>query len=271
MNNQKIKYLLIGKADELKEIGEYPNQPIQNWAKDCRKIFNSYCLSGIEGKIEQRNKIKDTSSTNNNYYFQISEQKIFFICLVDSAYPEHYIFKLFEDIYRENIHLLRDNKGKLNTIGLNKLRDLVNNYQNMELKGGIGDINKSLDDLKQDMKKNVTKVISNVEDVDKLKIQSDMIKDRSNEFDNKANKLKKTAMWKNYKLMCVIVVIILAIIAVIVIVIVVTKKSKNKNDDKEITIKILDKNNTDSYGVETMVANNNDDNLRRLFFSKQFK
>lgn len=272
MNNPKIKYLLIGKADELKEIGEYPSQPIQSWAMDCRKIFNSYCTSGIEGKIDQRNKIKDTSTTNNNYYFQISEQKIFFICLVDSAYPEHYIFKLFDDIYRENIHLLRDNKGKLNTIGLNKLRDLVNNYQNIESNGNMGDINNDLNDLKQDMKKNVTKLISNCDDVETLKVKSDMIKNGSNEFGKQALNIKKVAMWKNYKLMCIIGGIILAIIAVIVIVVVVSKKSKNKGNE-DITIKIVDKNDTDSNGVKTLVVNNNDNdnNLRQLFYSKQLK
>ena len=273
MNNEKIKYLLIGKADELKEIGEYPSQPIQSWANDCRKIFNSYCTSGIDGKIEQRNKIKDTSTTNNHYYFQISEQKIFFICLVDSSYPEHYIFKLFDDIYRENIHLLRDVKGKLNRIGSNKLRDLVNNYQNMKIEGSIGDINNDLNDLKQDMKKNVTKIISNVDDVESLKVQSDGIKAGSDQFGKQALNIKRTAMWKNYKLMCIIAGIIIAIIAIIIIVVVVTKKSKNSNDNEEITIKIVDQNDPDSNSnsVKTLVVNNNDNNLRQLIYSKQLK
>ena len=125
MQTSKIKYLFIGKADELKEVGEFTVQPQSDWSKDCRTIFQNYCTSNVEGKVEQRNKVK-VKESNNNYYFYISEQHLFYIALVDIAYPEYLVFKLFEEIYKENIPLLRDDKGRLNSIGLSKLKDLVN-------------------------------------------------------------------------------------------------------------------------------------------------
>ena len=236
--NQKIKYLFIGKAEELKEIGEFPTQPLQEWLKDSRRIFNSYCSGGIEGKLEQRNKIKDKDYANNNYFFYISEQKLFFLSIVDSSYSESLVFKLFEDITKENIHLLRDDKGKLNSIGLSKLRDLISQYQNAEEKSTIGQINKDIDDLKGDMRKNVTKIMDNIEDVEGLKARSEIIKDKSGDFLQSSSDLKKAACWQNYKLWLIIAVIVIVII--IVIIIVATKGGDDKNNDNEITVKIVD-------------------------------
>ena len=121
--NINIKYLFIGKAQDLKEIGELSIQSAPEWIKDCKKIFENYCSNNLDAKIDQRNKVK-IKDTNNNYYFYISENYYFFISVVDSSYPESLVFKLFDDIYKENIPLLRDDKGRLNSIGLTKLKGI---------------------------------------------------------------------------------------------------------------------------------------------------
>lgn len=230
-DSKKIKYIFIGKAQDRKELGELNVQAQQSWAKDCRTIFENYCGSDLESKLEQRNKVK-MKDTTNNYYFIISESYYFYIAVVDSSYPETLIFKLFEDIFKENIPLLRDDKGKLNSIGNNKLKELVNNYQSAESKSQIAAINNDLKEIKDDMKKNVSKVIGNIEDADKLKDQSDKIAEASNKFKNDANEIKKQSCIQNYK-WWLILALIIAVIIIIILIAVLPKNSDAKADTTE--------------------------------------
>lgn len=246
-NNQKIKYIMIGKAQDLKEIGEYPSQTVSEWSKDCKKIFSNYCASNIQGKIEQRNKVK-VKESNFNHYFYINSQQIFFIALVETSFPEYLVFKLFEEINKENIPLLRDEKGKLNTIGLSKLKDLVNQYQVANDKNTISQINKDIDDIKGNMRSNITGLVANIDDVEALKVQSDSIKDKSSDFYTKSDELKKAACWNNYKLWLILGLVIIVIIIIVVVVIVSSNSSddnSDNNDDSSIDVN-SSSNSTDS-------------------------
>ena len=235
--NQKIKYVMIGKASEVKELGEFPSQPVSDWAKDCKKIFVNYCASNIESKLEQRNKVK-VKESSLLHYFYINDQKVFFVALVESSYSENLVFRMFDDIQKENIPLLRDEKGRLNTIGLSKLKDLINNYQTAQDRSTINEINKDIDEMKQNMRKNVTSIVNNIEDADALKVQSDLIKEGSNDFYNKSNDLKKEACWQNYKLWVIIALIVIGVIAIIIIVAVATKKGKEDSNNKSSEINV---------------------------------
>lgn len=243
--NQKVKYVMIGKATEIKELGEFPSQPVSEWAKDCKKIFVNYCASNVESKLEQRNKVK-VKESSLLHYFYINEQKIFFVALVDSSYSENLVFRMFDDIQKENIPLLRDEKGKLNTIGLSKLKDIINSYQTAQEKSTINEINKDINDLKQNMRKNVTSIVNNIEDADALKVQSDQIKEGTHEFYTKANDLRKEACWQNYKLWIIGTLVVLGIIAIIIIVVVATKNGgkDDKNDDTVVVVNDDNKNPT---------------------------
>lgn len=246
--NQRIKYVFFGKAVELKEIGEFPSQPASEWVKDSKIIFNKYCASNVETKLEQRNKV-NIKHSSNSHYFYVSDQKIFFLALVDSSYPENHIFKLFESIQKENIHLLRDDKGKLNTIGMSKLRDLVSQYQTIEETNPIGQINKELTDIKGEMRKNITKIVSNVEDAENLKAQSDEIKTKSNQFYEQSNELKKRAWWQNTKMIIILAVMFAILVIVIVVAAVFSKKNSNNNgnnDNKNVIVNVNSSLDTNS-------------------------
>ncbi len=240
--DNKIKYILIGKADDLKEIGEYPIQTNMDYAKDCRTIFTSYCSTNIQSKIDSRNKVK-AKHTNNNHYFYISDQRIFFISVVDASYPETNVFKMFDEIQKENVHLLRDDKGKLNSIGLSKLKEIYNSFQNASESSIFKEINKDIDGLKGDMRRNITKIVSNVEDAEKLKDRAEAIKEGSNAFYEQANELKKVSWWQNMKLWLIIGAVIVLLILIIVIPIVVSSK-KDKNEEKIIIINVSNSTNS---------------------------
>lgn len=211
-----IKYLFIGRATELKEIGELNIQTQPNWPRDSRTIFKNYCSQGVEEKLEQRNKVK-VDDTGNYYYFYISDNYYFYIAVVDGKYPEALIFKLFDDIFKENIPLLRDDKGRLNSIGANKLKDLVNSYQDSSKHNNIQSINKDIDEIKDKMKENVMVVIGNVNDATELKNQSDKIAAASSDFHKQSAAIRKQTCIQNYKWwlligLCVVLLIIIIVV-----------------------------------------------------------
>lgn len=233
-DTKKIKYIFIGKAQDRKELGELSIQSQASWAKDCRTIFENYCGNDVESKIEQRNKVK-MKDTSNNYYFLISESNYFYIAVVDSTYPETLVFRLFEDIFKENIPLLRDEKGKLNLIGNNKLRELVNNYQSAVSTNQISAINNEIYEMKDDMKKNVSKVIGNIEDAEKLKEQSGKIADASIKFKNEVRELRKQTCIQNYKWWLIIGLIIAVIIIILLITLLPNSSQSQYNENTNST------------------------------------
>ena len=229
--NINIKYLSIGKAQDLKEIGELSIQSVPEWVKDCKKIFENYCSSNLDAKIDQRNKVR-IKDTNNNYYFYISESYNFFIAVVDSSYPESLVFKLFDDIYKENIPLLRDDKGRLNSIGISKLKGIVNSFQTAQRDSKINEINSDINEIKKDMKENVKKVIGNVEDANELKDRSDKIAEASKQFQKNASDIKKQSCIQNFKWWIIIGLIVAVVILIIVLAVV--PSSSSENTDKSI-------------------------------------
>lgn len=235
-----IKYLFMGKAEELKEIGELNIQAQHEWAKDSRTIFQNYCSSGIESKVDQRNKVK-VKDSGHFYYFFISENYYFYIAVVDENYPESQVFKLFEEIYKDNIPLLRDDKGKLNKIGNQKLQEVVSSFQNP--KNQIHAINDDLNEIKIEMKKNIGKVMENMDDASGLKNQSDKIAAASNDFHKQATNVRKQTCLQNFKLWIIIGVAVLVLIAIIVIIAVPKgggESTGNNNSNNDAAVKTVE-------------------------------
>ena len=228
-NSEKnIKYLFLGKAPELKELGEINIQTKPEWPIDCKTIFQNICGNNLEANLEQRNKVKSKDSVNF-YYFYVSENYYFFFAVVDSLYPENQVFKFFEEIFKENIPLLRDDKGKLNNIGNSKLKELTSKFQNPNYKNEINNINKDLNEIKIEMKNNIKNIIHNVDDASELKNQSDKIASASNDFAKQSSAVKRQTCMQNIKLWLILGAVILVL--VIIIIIVAVPKSSNDGDE----------------------------------------
>lgn len=227
-SESNIKYLFIGKAQELKELGEVSVQSKSEWSIDCKTLFQNICGKKLESNLEQRNKVK-AKDNSNLYYFYVSENYYFYFAVVDSKYPENQVFKFFEDIYKENIPLLRDDKGALNNIGLNKLKEILSKYQNPDYKNEIQNINKDLDEIKLEMKKNVKNIINNVDDASELKNQSDKIASASNDFAKQSSAVRKQTCLQNFKLWLILAGVIL-ILVVIIVIIAVPKSSDDSSE-----------------------------------------
>ncbi len=126
--------------------------------------------------------------------------------------------------------MLRDDKGRLNSIGNSKLKDIVNSFQTAQNNTKMNEINNDINEIKKDMKENVKKVIGNIEDATELKNRSDKIAEASKQFEKNAADVKKQSCVQNYK-WWIIIGLILAVV-ILIIVLAVVPSSSNDNTEK---------------------------------------
>ena len=213
-----IKYVLIGDAAAVKIITEFSAGNIDSKKKkEINRIFNK--LAKLPNKkYDDRNKI---TSKDENYYFMNVKPNYLFIILVNNQYPERYAFELIAKIMEENIPtMINDETGELNPSGRQALKELVNKYQDIKSISKIAEIQGSVDSLKVDMKKNITKMVESVDNVNELQNKSEQLKLESQNYKDSSVEIRKLTWWQNCKLWVIIIGIVLLIILIIVLIVV---------------------------------------------------
>jgi vesicle-associated membrane protein 7 len=206
-----IKYVFIGNSQTVKEIGEYPSKGKESWSKDCKQIFEKYCKSN-SAKYEQRNLVV---GQDGNYCFIIMPSNIFYLVLAEADYPERQVFALVDELHRDSIYLLTDEKGELNKIGRTSLKNIAESYQ--KNKDNIAKLKNDVDDIQIEMKNNIKKAIANVEDVQALDQKALKIKDSSHAFKKNAGELKRITCWQNCKWTIILVLLIIGVLLIIIV------------------------------------------------------
>ena len=213
-----IKYVLIGDAASVKIITEFSAGNIDSKKKkEINRIFNK--LAKLPNKkYDDRNKI---TSKDENYYFMNVKPNYLFIILVNNQYPERYAFELISKIMEENIPtMINDETGELNPSGRQALKELVNKYQDIKSINKIAEIQGSVESLKVDMKKNITKMVESVDNVNELQNKSEQLKLESQNYKDSSVEIRKLTWWQNCKLWVIIIGIVLLIILIIVLIVV---------------------------------------------------
>ena len=213
-----IKYVLIGDASAVKIITEFSAGNIDSKKKkEINRIFNK--LAKLPNKkYDDRNKI---TSKDENYYFMNVKPNYLFIILVNNQYPERYAFELIAKIMEENIPtMINDETGELNPSGRQALKELVNKYQDIKSINKIAEIQGSVESLKVDMKKNITKMVESVDNVNELQNKSEQLKLESQNYKDSSVEIRKLTWWQNCKLWVIIIGIVLLIILIIVLIVV---------------------------------------------------
>lgn len=217
---KNIKYVFIGNSLTAKEIGDYPSKANEAWVKDTKQIFEKYCKSPMTTKIEQRNRVV---GNDGNYYFTITPSNIFYLILAGSEYPERQVFEMIEAIQKENIPILVDEKGLLNKLGKQSLKNLVDGYQN-PTNNQISNVNNDINEIKDHMRTNVVGMAKNLGDLEELKQVSDSIKINSQNYKKEANDLKTLTCWQNCKWTIILIILIIGVLLVIIVPIAVSFK-----------------------------------------------
>ena len=210
-----IKYFIIGDLDTNKAITEYSTNSFSSTdKKTANQIFKKICKTE-DRRYEERNII---SAKENKYYFISYQPNIVFIAFVDSSYPDRLVFQMFEEIRTENVlSNVNDSTKELDPNGRQKLKDIIEKYQEKDKVNKIGALEKEVNELKFDIKKNIDKMVENVEDVEKLQVKSQELKESSQDYKNNAVEIRKITWWQNFKLWIIIIAIILVIIIILII------------------------------------------------------
>ena len=217
LNDDKtpIKYLLIGDSSTGKIITEFSsgNAP-QKTKKEINQIFNKLCKSQNK-KIDERNKI---TSKNENYYFTFCNPDLIYILLANNQYPERHVFELIQKINDEKIpNSVNDETRELNPSGRQALKQLIDHYQDPKNINKIAEIQKDVDSLKVDMKKNINKMVESVDNVNELQDKSEALKLETDDYKKNAIEVRRITWWQNFKLWIILAGLVLILILIIII------------------------------------------------------
>ena len=217
LNDDKtpIKYLLIGDSSTGKIITEFSsgNAPSKT-KKEINQIFNKLCKSQNK-KIDERNKI---TSKNENYYFTFSNPDLIYILLANNQYPERHVFELIQKINDEKIpNSVNDETRELNPSGRQALKQLIDHYQDPKNINKIAEIQKDVDSLKVDMKKNINKMVESVDNVNELQDKSEALKLETDDYKKNAIEVRRITWWQNFKLWIILAGLVLLLILIIII------------------------------------------------------
>ena len=206
-----IKYFLIGDIDTSKIITEYiTNLITTKEKKNAIQIFKRLCKS-TERRYEENNII---TAKQNKYFFSLFQPSIVFIAYALDTYPQTLIFELFENLRKNNIlSMINEETKELNPNGRQNLKQMIENYQANEKIKRFEEIKKDIADVKIEVKKNINKMIDNINNVENLEDRAKELNEESKEYMENAVYDKKITWWQNAKLR----IIILSILVIIVV------------------------------------------------------
>ena len=208
-----IKYFLIGDLDTNKPITEYSTNTFSSGEKKTANQIFKKISKTEDRKYDERNII---SAKENKYYFISYQPNIVFISFVDGTYPERCVFQMFEEIRSEDIlSMINDSTKELNPNGRQKLKEIIEKYQEKEQIDKIAAIQEDVNEVKVEVKKNIDKMVEGVEDIEKLQEKSNELKDASKDYKNNAEEVRKITCWQNCKLWIILIVLILIIAGVV--------------------------------------------------------
>ena len=212
-----IKYLLIGNSNNNKIITEFcSNNDSSKLKKEVKQIFSKLCNTQNKN-FDERNKF---SSKDLNYFFTFCRPDLIYLVLVNIQYPERLIFELISKINENNIPLMvNDETQELNPNGRQALKNLIEKYQDPKNVSQIAELQSDVDSIKNDMKKNLNKMVESVDDVKELENKSAALRDSTEEYKQNNVEIRRITWWQNFKLWLILAMVVLILIGVIIFIV----------------------------------------------------
>lgn len=211
-NGQNIRFLMLANVDNNVILYEHTVVKMGNTEAEAKQIFSK--IRDGERNLEQRNKIQ---ARHGCYYFIVTAPNTFYIALVDTAYPERFVYELIDKLNKDNVPIMVDNQGQLNSPGIQIVKTLVEKYQNVKNLNNITAMNDSLNDIKLEMNKNIKATIANVKSAEELEDQSNRIKDNAAVFRTNARDLQRLTWWQNCKWIIIIALLVIIVLLAILL------------------------------------------------------
>ena len=115
--------------------------------------------------------------------------------------------------------MVNDETNELNPNGRQNLKNLIEKYQDPKNVSQIAELQSNVDSIKDDMKKNLNKMVENVDDVKELEDKSAALRGSTEEYRKNSVVIRKLTWWQNFKLWVILAMIVLILIGVIIFVV----------------------------------------------------
>ena len=212
-NKNTIFYISIGDLITKRIIVDYfpQGQGNQHIYKDYAKNIINTLLTMSIGPNERH---KETLNDNTKFNVSMdSKANVAFMILTSANYPERYSYKLLMELENKSISTI--NKHYINKITGDILAlseyfktfakdiqlymvELERKYRNVVENDKIRLIQEDVNDTKIMVKKNIDKMLTNIELVSKLEDKSQALKDMAHEFKTGGREVKR-ASWRRNK------------------------------------------------------------------------
>ncbi len=136
---------------------------------------------------------------------------------------------MIDEFKKDNIHLLVDEKGEINKLGKQAMKNIIQQFENEKNK--ISEISGDINEIKIEMQNNVKKVMANTEDLQSLDVKANKIKDNANLFKKDATDLKRKTCWQNFKWTIILILVVIALLLIVVIPLVVNNIPRNSEQN----------------------------------------
>ena len=209
-NKNIIYYICIGDLISKRLIVDYFPQ-----GKGNQHIFKDYARNIIDRllnmSIGPNERYKESVSDNQKFNVVMDNKaNVSFMILTNSGFPERYSYKLLMELQDKSISTI--NKHYINKVVLDVLDraenfknfakdiqlymvELERKYRNLVENDKIGLIQEDVDEIKVDIKRNIDKMLTNIEMVSNLEEKSQALKDMAKEYKTGTKELKR-ASWR---------------------------------------------------------------------------
>ena len=208
-----IFYISIGDLIKKRIIVDYFPQ-----GKGNQHVFKDYAKNIINKlltmSIRPNERYKETINDNKKFNVSMDNKaNIAFMILTNDNYPERYSYKLLMELENKSISTINKhyvNKMTGDILALTEyfktfakdiqlyMVELERKYRNVTENDKISLIQEEIDDVKVDVKKNINKMLNNIELVSNLEEKSNALKDMAHEYKRGGREIKR-ASWRRNK------------------------------------------------------------------------
>ncbi|KAL0486150.1 vesicle-associated membrane protein 7 [Acrasis kona] len=202
-----LLYGIVARATKV--LAEYTNPVVRsgNYPRVALKILE---------KIGPQDSKMTYTYDSYNFHYEVSDEMCFLV-MADISFSSVQAFKYLSDIKKEWFDMYQG-KGKLvkNTYAMNKpfknnIKLKMNYYNNDPQSNKMKLIKDKISDVKDEMIKNIDKVLERGEKLDILVDRTDQIQEQAFGFKKKAKTLRIAVFWNNVKVILAIVFILVAV------------------------------------------------------------
>ena len=189
--------------------------------------FESLCQTLLQTKREEGARV---SYNRGKYLFHVANiSYLTYLCVTEKTFERNVAYRFLgqvsEELRRSGLREKAQVCGPFAMrIDFNtRLAELMSNNSSADR---ITALSSHVNEVKQVMSQNIEKVVARGEALTDLEERSELLESSSVEFRNRATKLRRKVMWKNFKLWTVVIFILLLVLAIVIALVVLAAMGK---------------------------------------------